>query len=96
MSDDQTSEGDQIGGLIADLEQLRDLTDDLSRKMNEVDAKTTINPEFIRGSLASIYDSQAVLADSVVRVLQTLQANDLELTRTDEIRSAGGAQSWTR
>ena len=84
MDDDEAQDQDEIGRLIADLGKLRGLTEDLSGKMDEVDANTIINPEFIRRSLASIYDSQAVLAESVVRVLEALRAGGREMVRADE------------
>lgn len=76
MDDGAEQSPDGIARRIADLEKLHDLTDDFSRTLSEVEGPMLVNPEFIRRSLAAIYDSQAVLARSMVEVLEALQGGD--------------------
>lgn len=82
MADEAQNE---IGRAIAQIKELHEFVDSLSRKMGEIDAAKVVNAEFIRRSLASIYDSQTILAANIVRVLETLQAHGLEMPPSDEI-----------
>ena len=63
----------EITNGIADLTKLHEMIGDLTEKMAIVEDRYCTNPEFIRRSIASIYDSQAVLTKILLRVMATLR-----------------------
>ena len=85
MQDENQSAEDEIGCIAGDLEKLGFLTESLAKKMSEADDRSCVNPEFIRRSLASVFESQAILSRSFVRALKALRTSGDE-TPVDDVR----------
>ena len=84
MHDEGGRSDSAIGDLAADMARLRAFSEKLSRKMRGIDARSLADPEFVRRSLVSIYESHAILAAGMVSVLETLRTNGFEIAPPED------------
>jgi len=84
MAGEEGHGSDEDGGIAADIAQLRRLSEELAGKIRVIGEGSLANPEFLRGSLVNIYESQAVLAAGIATLFETLEANGLDIVSPDE------------